>query len=76
MYILNTDIWISYYEFIFACLCVLLLFIFVLISVCLQCLFIQSCPPLRQAPTAYCFIQEEEEDEEKREMQLKLRYDK
>lgn len=41
-------------------------------------LFIQSFPPLlRQAPTAYCFIQEENEEERKREqMQLKLRYDK
>lgn len=33
MYILNTDICISYHEFTSACLCVLLLFIFVSISV-------------------------------------------
>lgn len=48
--------------------CYLFLYQLLLIPI----LFIQSCPPLRQAPTAYCFIQEEEEeDEDKREMQLK-----
>lgn len=77
MYILNTDICISYHEFIFASPCVLLLFIFVPISVEPHFVYSILTPLLRQAPTAYCFIQEENEEERKREqMQLKLRYDK
>lgn len=78
MYILNTDICISYHEFTSACLCVLLLFIFVSISVYPHFVYAILSPPHFAKHPLHTVLYKKKmlKKEKKEKMQLKLRYDK